>query len=75
MLHCFTAHGLTVETKPGTDRALITGAGVVEEDHLMHVPGVVYEGPMSYVINTIPPPTSAHVQAFIDCVHSGFDGG
>ncbi len=75
MLRCFTAHGLIVKAKPGTDRALVTGAGVVEEDHLMHASGVVYEGPMSYVINTIPRPTAAHEQAFIDCVHSGFGAG
>lgn len=75
MLHCFTAHGLPVKSTPGTDRAVVTGVGVVQEDHLMRGPSVVYEGPMSYVINTTPPPTSAQKQAFIACVHSGFGGG
>jgi hypothetical protein len=75
MLRCFTARGLLIKTTPGTDRAILTGVGVVEEDHLMHGPGVVYEGPVSYVISTIPPPASAHKQAFIACVHNGFGGG
>jgi len=75
MLHCFTAHGLTIKSKPGARRVLVTGVGVAEEDHLTHVPGVVYEGPMSYIINTAPPPTAASERAFITCVHNGFGGG
>jgi hypothetical protein len=75
MLHCFTAHGLSIKRTAGTDRALVTGVGVVEEDHLMHGPSVVYEGPMSYIIDRTPPPSATNEQTFIACVHSGFGGG
>jgi hypothetical protein len=75
MLNCFKSHGLSIKTTPGTDRAIIKGTGVVQEDHLLHVTGVVYEGPMSYVINTTPAPSPAREQVFVACIHTGFGGG
>ncbi len=72
MTHCFTAHGLTIKTIAGTDLAFIHDVGVAEDDRLTHVPGEVYVGPMSYIINTTPPPTAANEQAFVACVHDAF---
>ncbi len=74
MLDCFTARGLTVRSLRGSDRAIVTAVGSVEDDHLGHGSGEVLVGPMSYTLDSSPPPAPASERSFIACVHDAFGG-